>query len=201
MKDSAQPKDTPEDAINGFLLQLDALKLVNRRTYINAGERLENSAEHSWHLAMACWSMASYFNKDLSIEKLLKLALVHDLGEIDAGDTFLYADNRSEAHIAERKCVSRFASAPGNFITDLSELWEDQEAGLSPEAKVLKVVDRLLPFLHNIASAGKTWRSQDIRKLQVVNAHAFIGREYPILWLWMSNKIDDATAAGWLVDD
>lgn len=201
MKHSEQPQENPEDAISRFLLQLDALKLVNRRTYINAGERLENSAEHSWHLAMACWSMASYFEQNLSMEKLLKLALLHDLGEIDAGDTFLYADNRSEAHIAERICVNRFASDPGNFIPDLCELWEDQEAGLSPEAKVLKVVDRLLPFLHNIASAGKTWQNQGIRRSQVVNAHAFVDKEYPTLWLWMSKKIDDATAAGWLIDE
>ncbi|MEH6570380.1 MAG: HD domain-containing protein [Halioglobus sp.] len=177
------------------------MKLVNRRTYINGGERLENSAEHSWHLAMACWSMASYFEKDLSMEKLLKLALVHDLGEIDAGDTFLYAENRSQAHIAERQCVGRFARDPGNFIPVLCELWEDQEAGLSPEAKVLKVVDRLLPFLHNIASEGKTWRAQGIRRSQVANAHSFIGQEYPTLWRWMSEKIDDATAAGWLIDE
>jgi putative hydrolase of HD superfamily len=201
MNKSEQLGDNSIDSINRFLLELDALKLVTRRTYISAGERLENSAEHSWHLAMACWNMALYFDKNLSMEKLLKLALVHDLGEIDAGDTFLYADDRAEAHIAERQCVTRFAGDPGNFVPDLCELWEEQEAGVSPEAKVLKVVDRLLPFLHNIASEGKTWLHQGIRRSQVANAHSFIGDEYPTLWLWMRERINEATAAGWLIDE
>ena len=85
--------------VTQFLLELDALKRVNRRSYVTQTDRLENSAEHSWHLAMACWSIAELFELDVNHEKLLKLALVHDLGEIDAGDTFLYAETRSEAHI------------------------------------------------------------------------------------------------------
>ena len=90
-----------------YLLALDALKSVNRRNYTtqlskHTPRRLENSAEHSWHLAMACWAVAQHFKLDVNHEKLLKLALVHDLGEIDAGDTFLYADKRSQAHVDER---------------------------------------------------------------------------------------------------
>jgi len=81
-------------AITDYFLELDALKLINRRTYIDGGLRVENSAEHSWHLAMACWSIARSFEIDVSEEKLLKLALVHDLGEIDAGNTFLYSKDR-----------------------------------------------------------------------------------------------------------
>jgi len=127
-----------------FLLELDALKLVNRRTYIVGGIRIENSAEHSWHLAMACWSISQSFNIKLSLEKLLKLALVHDLGEIDAGDTPLYSNDRADAHNAERAGVKRLESHQGNGITDLSELWEEQENGNSVETKLLKVVDRLL---------------------------------------------------------
>ena len=78
-----------------YFLKLDKLKLIERRTYIDGGTRLENSVEHSWHLAVACWSITRSLNMKLSEEKLLKLALVHDLGEIDVGDTFLYSKNRN----------------------------------------------------------------------------------------------------------
>lgn len=186
--------------ITEYLLELDALKLINRRTYIDCGARLENSAEHSWHLAMACWTISRSFQLNVSEEKLLKLALIHDLGEIDAGDTFLYASDRSSAHNAERDGVKRLKNHKGNAVAELSELWEEQETGTSVETKLLKVVDRLLPFLHNISSDGKTWREQGIKKSQVLNAHAFIAHDFPDIHAWMLANIDGAVDKGWLID-
>jgi len=186
--------------ITDFFLELDSLKLINRRTYIDGGVRVENSAEHSWHLAMACWSISRSLGIELSEEKLLKLALVHDLGEIDAGDTFLYSSNRNNAHESERACVKRLESHQGNAIPDLSELWEEQQTGKSIETKLLKTVDRLLPFLHNISSQGKTWQELGIKKSQVLNAHAFIGDDFPEIHAWMLNKIQLAVQEGWLND-
>ena len=180
------------DALCSYFMELDSLKLVNRRTYIGAGERLENSAEHSWHLAMACWAVARHFELKVSEEKLLKLALVHDLGEIDAGDTFLYASNRDTAHTAERKCVARLTKHRGNPVAELAELWEEQETGASKETRLLKAVDRLLPFLHNIASEGKTWRELGVKKTQVMAAHAFIETDFPELHFWMASHIQHA---------
>ncbi|MBU5615549.1 HD domain-containing protein [Psychrobacter sp. TAE2020] len=188
-------------AITEYLLELDALKLINRRTYIDGGLRVENSAEHSWHLAMACWSISRSFKLEVSEEKLLKLALIHDLGEIDAGDTFLYDTNRSIAHNAEREGVKRLQSHLGNGVGDLCELWEEQETGDSLETKLLKVVDRLLPFLHNINSEGKTWREQGVKKSQVLQAHAFIAEDFPEIHSWMFANINSAVQAGWLLDD
>lgn len=190
----------PLTATTEFFLELDALKLVNRRTYIDGGVRVENSAEHSWHLAMACWSLSRSLDIELCEEKLLKLALVHDLGEIDAGDTFLYSNDRSSAHESERIGVQRLERHPGNAIADLCELWEEQETGTSMEAKLLKTVDRLLPFLHNVHSQGKTWRELGIRKSQVLNAHAFIAADFPAIHEWMLVRIRQAVAAGWLID-
>ena len=188
------------DAITEYFLELDALKLINRRTYIDGGLRVENSAEHSWHLAMACWSIARSLKIDLSEEKLLKLALVHDLGEIDAGDTFLYSKDRNTAHNAERECVKRIEKHHGNAISNLSELWEEQESGKSVETKLLKTVDRLLPFLHNISSNGKTWQELEIKKSQVLKAHAFIADDFPEIHAWMLEKIQMAVQEGWLND-
>jgi putative hydrolase of HD superfamily len=187
-------------AVTEFFLELDALKLINRRTYINGGVRVENSAEHSWHLAMACWSIARSLEIDLSEEKLLKLALVHDLGEIDAGDTFLYSQDRNTAHTAERECVRRLENHGGNAIPNLFELWEEQENGDSIETKLLKTVDRLLPFLHNISSKGKTWQQLGIKKSQVLKAHAFIANDFPEIHNWMLDKVQFAVQEGWLSD-
>ena len=187
-------------AITDYLLELDALKLVNRRTYIEHGLRKENSAEHSWHLAMACWSIARSFAIDVSEEKLLKLALVHDLGEIDAGDTYLYSKDRASAHSAERDCVKRLENHSGNSISELSMLWQEQENGKSIETRLLKTVDRLLPFLHNISSNGKTWKELNIEKSQVLKAHAFIADDFPEIHSWMLDKIEIAVKQGWLRD-
>jgi len=188
------------DQISDFLLELDRLKSVNRRTYINGGERVENSAEHSWHLAMACWAFADLFQGDFDLLKLIQLALVHDLGEIDAGDTFLYGAGRSDAHILERKCVDRLSSHSGNPILNLAEIWEEQEAGHSKEAKLLKVIDRLLPFLHNMTSEGRAWRDNDISRSQVLKAHQFIEQESEEIYAWFRLKLDAAVEHGWLVD-
>lgn len=186
--------------ITDFFLELDALKLISRRTYIDGGVRVENSAEHSWHLAMACWSISRSLGIELSEEKLLKLALVHDLGEIDAGDTCLYSSDRNNAHEAERECIKRLENHHGNAISDLSELWEEQETGKSIETKLLKTVDRLLPFLHNISSQGKTWQELGIKKSQVLKAHAFIAGDFPEIHSWMLGKIQLAVQKGWLND-
>ena len=188
------------DDVTHFLLELDALKRVNRRSYVTHTTRHENSAEHSWHLAMACWSIAEQFELDVNHEKLLKLALVHDLGEIDAGDTFLFANSRSEAHIEEREGIARLQVERGNGIATLSAVWEEQETGDSKETQLLKVVDRLLPFLLNLNTEGKTWVDAKVTRSQVARALAFIKDSFPPIHDWLSKNIDYATQQGWLID-
>ena len=188
------------DDVTHFLLELDALKRVNRRSYVTHTTRHENSAEHSWHLAMACWSIAEQFELDVSHEKLLKMALVHDLGEIDAGDTFLFASSRSEAHIEEREGIARLQAERGNGIAKLSEVWEAQETGDSKESQLLRVVDRLLPFLLNLNTEGKTWVDAKVTRSQVAGALAFIKDSFPPIHDWLSKNIAYATQQGWLID-
>ncbi len=193
--------DTNLSGITDFLLELDALKHIERRSFITGGKRRENSAEHSWHLAMASWALADYLKLELNMETLLKLALVHDLGEIDAGDTFLYAKDRSAAHHAERSCLQRLDDHPGNTIHGLTDLWEEQELGSSREAMLLKAVDRLLPFLLNINNDGKPWKEHSVTKSQVSGAHAFIAETFPDIHLWIMHNIERAVAKGWLLPD
>ena len=190
--------------LTSFLLELDALKHVKRRNHITQNNseslRVENSAEHSWHLAMACWSIAEIFDLDVNHEQVLKMALVHDLGEIDAGDTFLYSNRRSDAHIQERDGIKRLQACQGNGIHDLSAIWEAQETGAIAEAQLLRVVDRLLPFLLNLNTDGKTWIELGIKRSQVAAAHAFIKDSFPIIHEWLALQIDYATEQGWLID-
>lgn len=187
-------------AVAEFLLELDRLKMVNRRTSINGGERLENSAEHSWHLALACWLFAGHFGENLNVEKLIKMALIHDLGEIDAGDTFLYDVDRNQAVVKEREGILRLAHLPGNLIGDFVALWDEQESGASREAKILKVIDRLLPFLHNISSGGAAWKTHKITASQVLSAHYFLQLEAPEIYGWQIEKLNYAVQQGWLID-
>ena len=198
-------KNTADNPLNmanitEFLLELDALKRVNRRSYVPQTTRLENSAEHSWHLAMACWSIAELFELEVNHEKLLKLALVHDLGEIDAGDTFLYDSSRSEAHIEEREGIVRLQAHSGNGIDNLLEVWDEQETGSSPETQLLKAIDRLLPFLLNLNAEGKTWSEHGVKRSQVAAMHAFIADSFPVIHDWIEVQLDYATEQGWLVD-
>lgn len=188
------------NAICDYLRELDALKLINRRSYVGGGVRLENSAEHSWHLAMACWSISRSFDLKMDEAKLLKLALVHDLGEIDAGDTFLYAAERAHANKAERACVTRLRQHGGNGIGDLLDYWDEQETGSSAETRLVKVVDRLLPFLLNVSSEGRAWRENRVKKSQVLSAHAFVATEFPDLYQWIRENVEKAVDRGWLED-
>jgi len=188
------------DDVTHFLLELDALKRVNRRSYVTQTTRRENSAEHSWHLAMACWSIAEAFKLDVNHERLLKMALVHDLGEIDAGDTFLFANSRSEAHVEERAGIARLQAERGNGIAALSEVWEAQETGSSKESQLLRVVDRLLPFLLNLNTEGKTWVEAKVTRSQVACALAFIKDSFPPIHDWLAKNVDYATQQGWLID-
>ena len=186
--------------ISHFLLELDALKHVERRNYVTGGARRENSAEHSWHLAMACWSIAEYFKLPLNHEQLLKMALIHDLGEIDAGDTYLYDTQRNDAHHAERDGIARLQNECGNGIRNLTELWEEQETGTSAETQLIKAVDRLLPFLLNLKTEGGMWQAHQVRRSQVVATQAFIAEAFPEIHQWLAEKVAYATEQGWLID-
>lgn len=182
------------------MLEIDRLKLIERRSYIAGGKRLENSSEHSWHVAMAAWALGRYLAWEVSLEKVLKLALIHDLGELDAGDTFLYSASRPAGIEAERTCIGRLGQVYAALIPDLPTLWEEQERGDTAESRLVKIADRLLPFLHNVASQGRTWREHGVAKSQVLDAHRFIGDVAPDLFEWMRSQLEDAVKQGWLTD-
>lgn len=188
------------DKIRNLLLELDKLKSVHRRAYLSDGSRNENSAEHSWHLAVALIALKEFIPESVDIDHAIKMALMHDICEIGAGDLSVYDPERADQTRSEEEYLAFFALRYGNFGNSAAALWQEYENQQTPESKWVKVVDRLLPFLLNIAAQGKTWKELSIRRNQVINLNQDIAKISPELFEWMKAEIDTAVQNGWLID-
>lgn len=187
-----------------FIMEVDKLKNIFRMTKIHDGTRRENDAEHSWHLALMAFLLGEY-SRDTSIDmlKVLKMCIVHDLVEIDAGDTFCYdAVGNLDKQEREQKAAERiFGILPEDQGRELKELWEEFDAMETPEAKFAAAMDRLQPVLMNFTNKGGTWKEHDISKEQVVKRNRRIEDAAPELWDFVSVLIDDAVEKGLLRDE
>jgi len=181
-----------------FILEIDKLKSVLRRTSILEGSRRENSAEHSWHLAMMALLLAEYGPPDLDLTRVLKMVLVHDLVEIDAGDTFCYDETgRADQNERERRAADRlFALLPPDLGVELRTLWEEFDSRATPDARFAAALDRLQPVLLNYTSGGGTWREHRVTRDQVVERNQPMGDGAPELWEYARSLIEDAAARG-----
>ncbi|MEM7208801.1 MAG: HD domain-containing protein [Pseudomonadota bacterium] len=188
------------DDLYEFLIELDKLKAVYRRTYLFDKSRHENSAEHSWHLAIAVLSVQQKFALKIDTLHAMKLALVHDICEIDAGDLSVFDTNRQNKYADEKKCIERLAALPESFAKELIPLWNEYEDQMTIESRWVKVLDRLLPFFSNLRTEGATWKDMDVSAEQVRDVMAFIAKTSPEIHVWMQTKIDDAVNAGWLYE-
>ena len=153
-----------------FLHEIDKLKTIFRRTsLISEPERLENSAEHSWHLAFYVLILAEHANLDINLLRVMKMVLLHDIVEIDAGDTFCYDDdaNESKAEREQKAAARLFGMLPMDQRDELMQLWQEFEAGETADAKFAVTVDRLQPLLHNCATGGGSWKRHGIKRTQV----------------------------------
>lgn len=182
----------------GFLIEIDKLKQVFRQTYLLDETRKENDAEHSWHFAMFAVLLVEYANEKVDLLKVVKMALVHDLVEIDAGDTFLY-DEAGYADKAEReqKAADRiFGLLPPDLAEELHELWIEFEEKKTAEAKFAGSIDRLQPFLHNIHTQGRAWNEHGITAEQVRERNQVIENGSQALWDYAVSLIDKAVENG-----
>jgi putative hydrolase of HD superfamily len=151
----------------GFIKEVDRLKTVERQTLIHSGGRRENSAEHSWHLAMAVFVFHSMTKSEADLLKCLKMAIFHDVVEVDAGDTFVYGD-QSEQNEKEVLAINRLSSLlPEKIGKDLRETWLEFEEAKTPEAKFVKALDRFLPVYANLLNNGYTWKKHGISGEQI----------------------------------
>jgi putative hydrolase of HD superfamily len=186
----------------GFILEADRLKGVLRRSVLTDGSRRENDAEHSWHLALMAVVLAEYAPPGLDLARVLQMLVVHDLVEIDAGDSFVY-DEAAQATKAEREAAAAeriFGLLPAGQGGRLAMLWEEFEARQTPEARFAAAMDRLEPLLLNFQTAGATWRPNGIRREQVVARNRVIADGSPTLWAFVERLIDEAVARGYLED-
>ncbi len=143
-----------------FLLEIDGLKQVLRRSLILGSSRRENSAEHSWHLAMLALTLHEHANEPVDLLHTLKMLLVHDIVELDAGDTFAYdfAGGKTKAEREEAAADRIFGLLPADQASELRGLWDEFEARTSAESRFANAVDRLMPMFHNLADGTTTWQ-------------------------------------------
>lgn len=184
-----------------FILEADKLKGVIRNTLLTDRSRLENSAEHSWHAAltaMVFFNAAS--DKDMDLNRIIQMLLVHDLVEIDAGDTFCYNQEQRESQLEkELKAAERiFNLLPESQAALLHGLWLEFEARKTPEARFAHAVDRLQPLLQAVHTQGQTWRQHKINKDQVIERMLPIKEALPALWPLVLEMIEDAAEKGYL---
>jgi putative hydrolase of HD superfamily len=183
-----------------FLLEADNLKGVLRRTLVGDGSREENSGEHSWHAGLFALVLAEYAEDVVDVGRVVAMMLVHDLVEIDAGDTYVYDDAGLASQAArERAAADRvFGLLPPDQDAALRGLWEEFEAGLTPEARFAHAVDRLAAVLLNYVSRGHTWRVHGVTAARVRARNAVVGEAAPELGKVVRAAIEDAVDRGWL---
>ena len=184
-----------------FILEIDKLKHVLRQTILMDTSRKENSAEHSWHIALTVMILSEYAGDEgIDFFRVMKILLVHDLIEIDAGDTYCY-DDRGRKDQAEREKAAAdriFNILPADQARVFRELWDEFEERKTPESRFANALDRVQPFLHNYFTRGHTWQENDIKSNQVKARMKPVNDGAPILWKYVSSLIDDAVKKGFL---
>lgn len=157
-----------------FLSVIDQLKTVERRTYIHAGQRRENDAEHTWHMCVFALLLHKDMGEELEMQRVLELILIHDLVEIRAGDTFAYdeAGQVGKAEREEEAARELFALLPGDWEMTMYALWREFEDAQTKEARYAHAIDRMQAFLQNVNTGGKAWREHGITRAQVQQRNA-----------------------------
>lgn len=183
-----------------FILELDKLKAVMRKIRLRDTDRYENSAEHSWQIALLASSLASYAETSVDIDRVIRMLLVHEIGEIDTGDTMVFVEGGwEERKAAELAAVTRiFGLLPAEQGTELLSLWKEFERGETADARFANAADRAMPVLLNLANAGQSWRENGISYERVVARVAPpIKAGCPALWDYLQRRLEEARDKEW----
>ena len=181
-----------------FIHEIDKLKYIQRRTRLFNSNRSENDAEHSWHLAMMTLVLVQHSEVPVDVLKVLKMVLIHDIVEIDAGDTFIYdtAKNHSNTE-EERKAAQRiFGILPQKQADEMLSIWEEFESGQTPEAKFARTMDRLEPLLQNISNKGGTWKEFGVDYSKVYEKKKVMKEGSTAIWNYAENLINESVEKG-----
>ena len=183
-----------------FLKEIDRLKLVLRQSLICGGERRENSAEHSWHLALAALTLQEHANEPIDVSRVIKMVLLHDIVEIDAGDTFIYDDigNADKAEREQAAADRLYGLLPDSQKDEYMAIWHEFEAAESADAKFANAIDRLMPLIHNFMAEGGSWQKFGINRAKVDTLSPKIYRGSQALGEFADRLLDEAVEKGFL---
>lgn len=181
-----------------FIKEIDKLKYIQRKTKLFHSDRRENDAEHSWHLAMMTIVLAEHSNKPIDVLRVLKMVLIHDLVEIDAGDTFLYDTTKSHTNTDEELVAAKriFGLLPTKQAEEFMAIWREFEDGLTDEAKFAKSMDRFEPLLQNTSNNGGTWAEFDVPYQKVYDKKKAINEGSAVIWEYAENLINESVDKG-----
>ena len=184
-----------------FIFEVDKLKRILRQSILTDGKKRENDAEHSWHISLMAILLSEYSNEDIDVLRVIKMLLIHDIVEIDAGDTYCYdKEGHNDKREREEKAAKRiFGMLPKDQCDDMISLWEEFELMETAESKYAASLDRLQPLLLNYATNGKSWRDHDIESKQILERNAHIENGSKELWKFAKNMIYDCIEKGYLV--
>lgn len=186
-----------------FLLELDRQKEIGRQTYLADGSRKEGDAEHAWHLAVMAFILSDYANEEIDVLKTMKMVLLHDVIEIDAGDTYAYdTEGNKTKQAREQKAADRiYGMLPEEQKREYRALWEEFEAMETPEAKFANTLDKVQPVLLNHASGGKSWREHEVKKSQIMGRNERTHEGSEALWEYIRAIIDENVENGNIRED
>ncbi|MDF5754893.1 HD domain-containing protein [Spongiactinospora sp. TRM90649] len=183
-----------------FLIEIDKLKRVIRRNTLMDGSRRENDAEHSWYLGMLAMTLAEYAPPETDLARVVAMLLVHDIVEIDAGDTFIYDDSLAAGQAErERAAAERiFGLLPEDQAAPLRELWDEFEERRTPEARFAKALDRIAPMIANHRTEGGTWPLYKVTQAQVMEKVKIIEEGAPELGAYAARLVEQSVRQGHL---
>ncbi|MGV8964555.1 MAG: HD domain-containing protein [Candidatus Saccharimonadaceae bacterium] len=181
-----------------FIKEIDKLKYIQRKTKLFNSDRHENDAEHSWHLAMMAIVLAEHSNKKIDVLKVLKMVLIHDIVEIDAGDIFLYDTTKSHTNTkAELIAANRiFGLLPTEQAEEFIAIWKEFEEDITNEAKFAKSMDRFEPLLQNTSNNGGTWEEFSVPYQKVYDKKKSINYGSAVIWDYAKNLINESVDRG-----
>jgi len=181
-----------------FIHEIDKVKYIQRKTRLFNSDRTENDAEHSWHLAVMALVLAGHSNEAIDLLKVIKMLLIHDLVEIDAGDIFLYDTTTSHTNTAAERAAAKriFGLLPQAQAEELILIWEEFEAGETAESKFARAMDRFEPLLQNRSNKGGTWKEFNVPYDKVIEKKTVIKKGSDFLWNYAKKLIDNSVEEG-----
>ena len=186
-----------------FLLEVDKLKFITRQTYLSDGKRKENDGEHSWHLALMAVLLSEYSNEEIDLVKVITMVLIHDIVEIDAGDTYAYdaVGNQSKREREVKAADRIFHILPEDQAGKLRQLWEEFEAYETPEARFAHVMDNFQPMTLNDDNGGGDWKRHQVKKSQILKRNEKTSSGSREIWSCMEEMIQENIEKGNIIDE